>query len=417
MIAIVMEKICFVVCQYGDDVNGGAEVHCKMLAERLSSYYKVDIITTKIINYHTFEEYYTTSHEIINDINVFRFSTMPFDAELHNQWRKRTKWPRKFRRTLFRVGLLRPIAKIFPIWNFGVGKEIEMVKTHGFYSADLLTYLRDHKDDYKAIIFMTYYWSHTIFGSMIAPEKSILIPTAHNESDLFRPIQTHVFTKVKHIAFNTEEEQKLAENIFGSKMSDHSIVAVGVEMNADIPSKEELYEKFSLPEMYILYFGRISHSKNVDTLIAWFIDYKRKYPSELKLVLTGRLFQDKIDHPDVMYTGFVTEGEKLGLIKHAKLVVNPSKHESLSLLLLEAMKLGKTVLVNGRSEVMKAHCIKSGFAADYYLSKRDFENKMQQYVFGDKAINGDNDKAIAYVTQYYDWDVIINRLKNIISCM
>lgn len=410
-----MEKICFVVCQYGKEVNGGAEIHCKMLAERLSSYYDVDILTTKIINYNTFEEYYTTSHEVVDKINILRFSCTPFDSYLHKKWKNRTKWSRKIRRSLFRLHLLKPLANLFPVWNMGVKSEIEMLKSHGFYSVDLLQYLKGHQDKYKAIIFMTFLWPHTIFGTMIAPHKSILIPTVHNQSDLFRSVQTHVFTRVKHIAFNTEEEKKLAENTFGEKLADNSILAVSVETDVDFLSKEELYEKFHLPEIYIHYFGRICKSKKVNTLIRWFIDYKKKYPSELKLVLTGRLFMEKIEHPDLVYTGFVSESEKIALIKNARLVINPSTHESLSLQLLEAMQLGKTVLVNGRSAVMKAHCIHSGMAADYYMSKRDFTRKINQHVFGSKVLSGDNEKAMAYVNQNYNWNTIINKLKKIID--
>lgn len=150
-------------------------------------------------------------------------------------------------------------------------------------------------------------------------------------------------------------------------------------------------------------------------MIRWFIDYKKKYPSELKLVLTGRLFMEKIEHPDLVYTGFVSESEKIALIKNARLVINPSTHESLSLQLLEAMQLGKTVLVNGRSAVMKAHCIHSGMAADYYMSKRDFTRKINQHVFGSKVLSGDNEKAMAYVNQNYNWNTIINKLKKIID--
>jgi glycosyltransferase involved in cell wall biosynthesis len=411
----MMKKICFVVCQYGEKVNGGAEVHCRMLAERLSPYYNIDSLTTKIINYNTFEEYYTTTHEVVGRINILRFSCTPFDPHLYKKWKNRTKWSRKIRRTLFRLHLLKPLANIFPVWNMGVKNEIEMQKFNGFYSAGLLQYLKEHQEDYEAIIFMTFYWPHTIFGAMIAPNKSILIPTAHNQSDLFRSIQTHVFTQVKHIAFNTNEEKKLAENIFGRKMADNSIVAVGVETETEILPKDELYEKFHLPDMYILYFGRICKSKKVNILIRRFIDYKKKYPGELKLVLTGRLFMEKVNHPDLIYTGFVSESEKLALIKNARLVINPSTHESLSLLLLEAMKLGKTALVNGRSAVMKAHCIESGMAADYYMSKRDFAEKINKYVFGEKNLQGDNEKAISYVNQNYNWDVIIDKLRKIID--
>lgn len=63
-----MDKICFLVCQYGKEVNGGAEYHCKMLAERLVGDFQVDILTTKTINYHTFEPYYKNNQETINGV-------------------------------------------------------------------------------------------------------------------------------------------------------------------------------------------------------------------------------------------------------------------------------------------------------------------------------------------------------------
>ena len=40
------EKVAFVVVRYGKNINGGAEYHCQMLAERLVSDYDVEVLTT-----------------------------------------------------------------------------------------------------------------------------------------------------------------------------------------------------------------------------------------------------------------------------------------------------------------------------------------------------------------------------------
>ena len=40
------EKVAITVTRYGKDINGGAELHCRMLAERLAPDYDVEILTT-----------------------------------------------------------------------------------------------------------------------------------------------------------------------------------------------------------------------------------------------------------------------------------------------------------------------------------------------------------------------------------
>lgn len=44
------ENIAFVVVRYGLNINGGAEYHCRMLAERLTNDYNVEVLTTCVDN-------------------------------------------------------------------------------------------------------------------------------------------------------------------------------------------------------------------------------------------------------------------------------------------------------------------------------------------------------------------------------
>ncbi|EFK58966.1 glycosyltransferase [Sphingobacterium spiritivorum] len=408
-----MEKIGFIVCQYGNEVNGGAEIHCKMLAERLTPYYDVDVLTSTIINYNTFEPYYKEGKESINGVNVLRFKSNPFDRFYHETIRRKSKLGRKVRRMLFRVGLLELIANVFPKWNISVKSEEEVLKSHGFYSSELLTYLSTNINSYKKLILLSYPYPNTYFTNKIYSNKCILIPTAHNEGDLFRSLQTHLFTTVNHIAFNTEAEKKLCTKVFGKRMSDNSIVAVGVDI-AKPETKAHIYKKFNLPDEYILYFGRIAPEK-IGNLINWFIDFKKSNKNNIKLVLTGRLFMKKHEHPDIIYTDFVQESEKTALIENARLIVNPSSKESLSLLLLETMQLGKISLVNGKSDVMKQHCIDSNFACQYYLSKSDFLERLNNILKNTQDTELISEKSRKYVEENYSWDVIINKLRILID--
>ena len=68
-----MDKIAFVVHRYGLDVNGGAEYHCRVLAEHMTSRYEVDVLTSCAQNSLPWDNAYRAGMEKINQVNVYRF--------------------------------------------------------------------------------------------------------------------------------------------------------------------------------------------------------------------------------------------------------------------------------------------------------------------------------------------------------
>ncbi len=48
-----MKKIAFIVQQYGMEMYGGAELHCMRLAEKLTDFYHVEVLTTCSIDFLT----------------------------------------------------------------------------------------------------------------------------------------------------------------------------------------------------------------------------------------------------------------------------------------------------------------------------------------------------------------------------
>ena len=50
------KKICCVVQRYGMEVNGGAELHCRQISERLTPFYDVEVLTTKAIDFMSWKD-------------------------------------------------------------------------------------------------------------------------------------------------------------------------------------------------------------------------------------------------------------------------------------------------------------------------------------------------------------------------
>lgn len=384
------EKIAFVVQRYGLEVNGGAELHCRQLAEHLLKYYDIDIFTTKAIDYMTWKDEYQKNIEIINGITVRRFSV--------ERERNRAEFDE--------------INSLCIRGDLPEDREKEWIEKQGPYVPKLISCLIKNKNQYKAVIFFTYLYYTTAIGIQEFQGNSILIPTAHDEVFLNLKNTNRIFMSPKGIFYNTEEEKRLVVNKFNNSYIYSDIGGVGVDIPDDI-NIHRFKEKYKL-QNYIIYVGRIDEGKNCNILFQYFLEYKKRNKNDLKLVLMGKPVIEIPKSNDIIPLGFVSDQDKFDGIAGSKALVLPSRFESLSMVVLEALALQKPVILNEECDVLKAHCIKSN-AGLYYRNYFEFEGELN-YLLNNPNISkvmGENGKK--YVDDNYRWDIIIEKLLKMIE--
>ena len=102
------------------------------------------------------------------------------------------------------------------------------------------------------------------------------------------------------------------------------------------------------------------------TLFAYFRKFREETGAEVDLVLAGRSVVEVPDDPHVRHVGFITEEEKVAALGQCALLVMPSPFESLSVITLEAWKLGVPVLANARCKVLMGQCLRSNGGLFYH---------------------------------------------------
>lgn len=390
-----MKKIALVNQRYGLEVNGGSEYYTRLIAERLCHHYQVDVITTKAIDYTTWENHYSDDMEQINGVTVLRFPTVrERDADFSE----------------FNGEYLQQLNSGKP----DISREMTWFEKQGPLSPDAINYIQKHADDYDAFIFVTYLYYLSVQGLPKVKEKAIFIPTAHEEPYIHFSYFNQLFQMPKAFVFLTDEEKDLVHKLFRNSHIPHKVMGVGVDVPDEV-DPQKFREAHNLQNTdYLVYVGRIDENKGCPQMFQYFIEYKKRVGGNLKLVLMGKPVCDIPKHPDIICLGFVSEEDKFNGIAGAKLLILPSKFESLSISVLEAMSLNVPVLVNGICEVLKGHCIKSN-AGLYYQNYFEFEGALQYICNNNDVYQTMCSNAREYINSYYVWDVIMQNFTDIIE--
>jgi glycosyltransferase involved in cell wall biosynthesis len=408
------KKIAFIVQRYGLEVNGGAEYHCRVIAEKLKDLYEVEVLTSCAKDYLSWKNEYFKGDSIINGVTVRRFAVKESrnPKKFHSLSRQLISKRKLYQKTLRLFGLLTAFEKIQTADNIQKSEE-KWVKYQGPNVPSLINYLTENHSNYSALIFFTYLYYPTVFGMDVVPEKSILVPTAHDEPPIYLNIFKAFFKKPAAILYNTSSEKHFVNQQFHNEDIFSEIVGIGIDPPKDIISQS--IDHILKPEdPFLIYIGRVDPSKGCKVLFDYFLAYKKASNNNLKLVIVGELFMDAPADPDIILTGFVTDDIKASLLLKAKALIIPSLYESLSLVTLESMAYGVPVIANENCEVLKDHINNSnaGFLFSDYDGFKNAINTIANPDF-DTIILSENAKK--YVTDNYSWSVTIEKYQKAIT--
>ena len=192
-------------------------------------------------------------------------------------------------------------------------------------------------------------------GQILARSNAINVATfhAHRSEDLSTKTLDLIHmpyhrNRTKYINYVTAVSEAAAVYLSKMEERDIHIVPNGIELKKFKPDAVELYEEFNDDVKTVLYVGRLEKRKGVEYLLRAF-EVLREQNDDVRLVITGdgpkmrmlKTYVEQHNVPDVHFLGFVSEEDKLKLLKTCDLFVSPALYgESFGIVLLEAMAMG-----------------------------------------------------------------------------
>ena len=309
-----------------------------------------------------------------------------------------------------------------------------------------MEYLKRHHQQYDALIFFTYLYAPTVLGLSVAPAKSILVPTAHDEPAIHLDIYKEMFGCRPAVAYNTEVERRFLTTHFSDprggrgngRMRRGSAARASVRgrvRRGREPARRARYRcrrtttaaasahrrpRRDVPAAapaarpFALYGGRIDPGKGCEELIEYFSGYVAE-GGDASLVLMGVKLMQLPEEPWIRFAGLLSERERLQALEAATVVVVPSPYESLSLLALEAFAVGTPILANARSEVLVDHCLRSN-AGLFYADRDEFVEALKLLLMRWTAARRRWDRTAGSTSgENYRWDVIMSKYDRMIG--
>jgi glycosyltransferase involved in cell wall biosynthesis len=383
-------RLAFVVQRYGLEIAGGAEYHCRLVAEQLARHARVEVLTTCAADYITWANHYREGVETLNGIPVRRFRVKrPRDPERFADWTDRvmraSAAPDKEREAL----LLR--------W----------LEEEGPFSPRLVRHLQRHRDDHDFFVFFSYRYYTTYHGLRAVPDRALLVPTAEDDGVCGLSIFPPLFRMPRAIVYNSVEERAMIERASANQSVPGDVVGVGSALPERL-DPDGFRARHGVPGRFGLYVGRIDQNKGCHQLFDFFRRYRQETGSPLSLLLVGKPVIPIPADPGIRHLGFLSDQEKWDALAASDLLFMPSRLESLSMVTLEAWWARRPVLANAKCEVLRGQCQRSN-AGLYYSSYPEFRETLALIESSPALRESLGENGRRYFDTHYAWDVVVGK--------
>ncbi len=383
-------RLAIVVQRYGEDIASGAELHARNLAELLQGRHHVEVFTTCARDYVTWRNHYPAGPTSVGPVRVHRFPVRrPRDPQAYGRWEQYL--------------LTHPHSE---------ADEERWLRLEGPYAPRLVEAVRRRAADFDFWIFFSFRYYTTFHGALAVPDRALLVPTAEADPIIGFSVFRKLFHAVRGIAYNSIEEQRLIQGMTRNYRVPGVVVGIHVQPPPEPPRPERFRQRWDVSEPYVLFVGRLDVNKGAPQLVEMFIRYAASRPQAPLLVLLGPIVDPVPSHPRVRVLGPVDEQTKWDALAGCEFLINPSPLESLSMVLLEAWKARKAVLVNGQCAVLRGQCIRSDGGL-FYMSPAEFAPMMDWLLEHPDLRQQLGENGRAYVDEHYRPDVILRKYEEL----
>jgi glycosyltransferase involved in cell wall biosynthesis len=389
-------RICYVVQRYGEMIAGGAEQHCREMAERMAARgHHVEVVTTRAESYVDWANVFPQGTEALNGVGVHRLTVShPRDNVLFNELNRRMVAGRGMR----------------PLFA-----QREWMRLQGPHAPDLPRWLRHNAERFDVFVCFTYlYWTtYAALQTLPGIAPVVLHPTVHDEPPLRLSIFDEVFRAPDAFALSTAEEIDLIRRRFHVDPRG-AVIGIGVDLAESDPVPfRRAHGLGDTP--YLLYLGRVDEGKGAGELIDFFVEFKNRRPdADVQLVIAGDALMPVPERPDIVVTGFLDYDLRDSALAGALAFAQPSFFESFSMVLTEAFAHRRPALVQGRCEVLRGHAQRSG-AAIPYEGYAEFECALEALLDEPARADAMGAAGRAYVEREYTWPVVLDRYEELLT--
>ncbi len=385
-------RVTFVTPRYGADVHGGAEQGARSLAVGLAAEgWDVQVLSSCARSHVTWADEFAAGETLEEGVRVNRF---------------RVDHPRD-------PGFDRLSDRVLPkAGSVSSAEAWDWIDRQGPASAALLDAVAEV--DGGVLGFYPYLYQPTARGILRARVPSVMHGACHPEPALGLRIFEQVFGAASGFAHHSRAEQDLILERFPST-SGHPQVVLGLPIEVDGPvDPERARSALGLgDEPFVVALGRIDIGKGTHELVRRFSDFRAR-TGRGRLVLAGPVIDALPETDGVVVLGPVDAEHKFGLLAAADVLINPSPHESFSIVVPEAFLVGTPVLVNGWCLPLREHCENSGGGL-WYTGIADFEVALSRLLGSESLRQNMADAGRRYAEGFFCWESVRARYEALLD--